>query len=200
MRNHFIELFELKRTRFLVILAVAGIVLTIYPVYNGLENETEKDIQLIQQWNGVDGARELPQDVLNAVYDRLSNELRNNSGKVETVAAFFSKPIDRHSGWQLIWKIFAGPALFFFTYGISLIFKLRETDEDCKKKVWRQNKHIYITILFMALINLLIPFVSPIINYIFVPSCLSLVTALSMELWHDVIEESRRNTSTGEEE
>jgi hypothetical protein len=197
------ELFEKGIPKLLVTLAAAGIGLTVYPVYEGLYGDTERKIKLIKEWRSIDSVTLIPEKAKDVVFEQLCTELENSGSRVEATLSILSKKRANDSAWTYIWKFFAGLSLFFLTYGMTLFFyfvQKRDKKTSLGAKIISDNVHIIVITLCLGAINAVIPFVSPIINYVFLPSCLSLLSAIIMMIWSDVAKLIETKTKAAENE
>ncbi len=180
IKDHFlIGMFDQNLSKILVFFALTGIAMSIYPVYEGLYDDTSKKIALIKQWNDL-GIEELPAEAIDAVREQLEGELKSNAGRVEATITLLSNKTSGYSVWKCVGKFFAGMSLLLITYGILFVFHYMETEKKYRKGVWRDNMYIIIIMLIMGILNMCIPFMSTVVNYIFIPSCLTLLVALIM--------------------
>ncbi len=159
--------------------ALTGIALSIYPVYEGLYSDIGQKMELIRQWNDL-GLKELPEEAVDAVREQLVSELESDAGRVEATIALLAGKTSENTVPKLIGKFFAGMALLLITYGVMFIFYWAETGKKYRKNIWRENKHILFILILMGVLNALVPFMSIVVNYIFIPSCLALLVALIM--------------------
>lgn len=184
--ENLLALFKSNAAKLLVLLALTGIALTAYPVYEGLYKDTEKKIDLIKKWKDI-GGKPLAPETLDIVYNQLSLELANNNGRLETAMSIFGQQAPQQSPLTFIVKFLTGGLLYFFVYGVMMIFYLyKHYDPERIINLLKRYSYIFFIWLGMSIINLLIPFISISVNYIFIPSCLSLIAAVISFLWNIV--------------
>lgn len=192
--ENLLALFKSNAAKLLVLLALTGIALTAYPVYEGLYKDTEKKIDLIKKWKDV-GGKPLASETLDIVYNQLSLELANNNGRLETAMSIFGQQAPQQSPLTFIVKFLTGGALYFFVYGVMMIFYLYKHYAPEKiMNLLKRYSYIFFIWLGMSIINMLIPFISISVNYIFIPSCLSLIAAVVSFLWNVVNPDSEIQT------
>lgn len=180
IKDHFlIGMFDQKLSQLLVFFALTGIALSIYPVYEGLYTDTSKKMELIQQWNGLEVGK-LPEEAIEAVREQLASELKSSTGKVEATIALLSNKTSENTFSTYVWKFLTGMALLLITYGVMFIFYWAETGKKYRKHILRANRYIIFILIIMGVLNMFVPFMSIVVNYIFIPSCLALLVALIM--------------------
>lgn len=193
----FFKLIDKKALMLLVILAMTGIIMSIYPAYEGLYNDTGKKLGLIKQWKEL-GYKDLPVEIMDAVYEQLSKELESNNGRVEaTITLLLNKKAPGQFWRKYVYKFLTGGMFYLFVYGSIFIFCLIELEvKEDRKNLWIQNKFVGLIWLFMSVVNAFIPFISPSINYIFMPSCLTLLVAVMSILRNEVKEHIRQKANS----
>ncbi len=187
----FDSLFTSKAAKLLVMLAFAGLAVSLYPAYNGLYNDAGDKIDLINKWNGMGHYEKVDSTTVGVVYRQLVDELTGDSGKIESTIAVLAKQKGESNNWTLLFKFLAGGALYFMTYVLMTIFFLAAGYRKTRSRgvlyqdMW-QYSFVLVIWLAMSLVNMAIPFVSVSVNYCLVPSFLTLVVAAVSVLWKEV--------------
>lgn len=193
-RDDFISLFSSKQAKLLVLLAITGIMLSVYPVYEGLYGDTEKKIGLIKKWQELgENYQALKPETVNAVYNQLSQEIGSKKGRLETTISILSTQSPEQSACTYILKFLTGGMLYFFVYGMMLIFILINNRTGSRKQLFKRSFFVIPIWVGLCLANTFIPFFSVSVNYIFLPSCLTLVAAVMSILWSEANPEYKPN-------
>jgi hypothetical protein len=187
LQDTFLKLFDNRKIlQLLAILSIAGIIVSAYPFYESVHNNTKRKIELIKEWQGIKNAKELPTTTTNAIYEQLVKDLESDERKVEAAIASQTKKISKQSCENYVWKFVAGGWLYGIVYFPVLLF--------CwffmpYKAVFKNNWPVFVIWLSMNALNTFIPFLSFLINCIFIPSCFALLLVIGSLLRNEVKEQ-----------
>lgn len=195
--NKFLENFESKSAKLLVILAFVGIAISVKPVYECLDYDTEKKLELYEKWINVSGSQ--PDTVfLAAIRKHVEIELTKPETKLEYGLSMLARNASYAPCNTFIYKFLAGGFLFLAIYGLQVVFNLTRKYADLiesgrfrksvlpeTRKILGRNGRIGWIGLSLGLTNLAFPMVSAAVNYLFIPCVLTLFCAISLVLWQE---------------
>ncbi len=198
VNDKFIEVFNgTKALQLLVIISIMGIVVSVYPVYESVHNNTSRKIALAREWQGLENARKLPPETMDALYDQLVEELNSNHGRVEATFASLSKSESEKSFCHIIWKFLFGGLLYAFFYFAIMYFLCRSlsgNNNNARERLFKRHWPVLVIWFIMGVVNALIPFYSPLVNYVFFPSCFTLLYAVGSLLRNVAIKHVQDST------
>ncbi|MDR0954898.1 MAG: hypothetical protein LBM20_05920 [Rikenellaceae bacterium] len=171
------DLFSTKSAKLLVILALTGIALSAYPIYNDLHSNVAQKIELIKEWNSLD-FKILQPELMDTMYNQVYTELTGGNRTAEQLVSTFKKQVLPYSLKTCLLKALMGMALYLFIYGTRLLCLVNRRRTNKYIQIIRPVKLFIFSCAFLGVLNAAIPFVSILFNYVFIPSCLTLVFAL----------------------
>lgn len=179
--DDFIKLFSSKSAKILILLAFLGVVITLKPMQNSLylNYNIEKKIELVKKWKEVSN-QELSGDKMARLKTEVEKAIGNENELVSKLS--YSPPE------TFIFKFIAGGFLFLLVYGLNLMLvkiACKQNYDLVGVKIFLRNRHILYMWLCLSIVNMLIPYISFEINYVFIPSCLTILSAGIMLVWYD---------------
>lgn len=179
-----LDLFETKTFKFMAAFAVLGLVLSFYLLFCSIKNDRlEKRVMILKTLAEIDG-KQLVNPELQDIYEKTVSDFKNDSSYVKPTLVTLSSAFNLSGNENLqnyFYKFLTGGILFLMLSvlqilagimyvlkgGLDLYIKdLLETVDFYHICIW----------LLPSVINMLIPsFENPFINYLFFPSCLTLI-------------------------
>lgn len=191
MNYDFINLFNSKTNKILSYIAVIGIIISSYTFYESSRNEKpDNTIYLINVSSG-------SESILEKIENTKLKEYNESLDSKSILLRVFEKPdknsVARTSAYFL--KFITGGGLFLLSYLIQILallnFVKRNFSEISNKDILLRNGYFYYILLWIipGIINMIIPlFKNIFINYLFIPSCLTLFFMLINVIYQDTKE------------
>lgn len=181
--NRIIENFKSSSARFLVLFSVVGIVVSSQSFYNSINSNIDEKLNLLDKWEKIK-YRNIPNSCKDILYKEVVKELQNSDKNGDYAISLLLKKATYFPLITLLYKFLAGTFLYLFVYGIQILTLTTQAKKHNKLKVstydiLKRNKHIIFAFFALGTINMIIPIFSYAINYIFIPSFLTLLYAVS---------------------
>lgn len=181
--NRIIENFKSSSARFLVLFSVVGIVVSSQSFYNSMNSNIDEKLNLLDKWEKIK-YRNIPNSCKDLLYKEVVEELQNSDKDGDYTISLLLKKATYFPLITMLYKFLAGISLYLFVYGIQIFTLTTQAKKHTKLKVspydiLKRNKHIVLAFFVLGTINMIIPIFSYTINYIFIPSLLTLLYAVS---------------------
>lgn len=187
--NKFIDLFTTIPARLLILLSLAGCLLSIYPIYDSLNMNAGHKVELIKLWNEL-GYEKISQFEIDAVRLEVKSELQNTNGTLDRMLSMLWEKSTYMPWITFIFKFLFGGVLYIFVYGLNVWFKIEQLKLQGKSHlslpIKKRRRDVLRIWLALSVINMIFPVFSPSFNYIFLPSCLTLLVAIIFLIWDKV--------------
>lgn len=178
-----LDLFETKTFKFMAAFAVLGLVLSFSLLFGSIKNDRlEKRVMILKTLAEIDG-KQIANPELQDIYEKTVSDFKNDSSYVKPTLATLSnafKLTGKENLQNYFYKFLTGGILFLMLSIIQVLAGIMYVlkDPDLNKKDLLETVNFYHICIWLlpSVINMLIPsFDNPFINYLFFPSCLTLI-------------------------
>lgn len=210
-----LDYFETRPAKFLVVLAFLGIAVSLKPIYESLDYDTGKKLEIYGKWIQVSG-KPSDEELLEVLRKQVEADLMRPECKLEYGLSALLSHATYFPLVTLVYKFLAGGFFFLIVFGLLIFLKIKasytfqlkmqeSTPVATRKKLktrakmpkeWRAgmaavketfrwNLGGVAVWLSLGLANMAFPMLSLAINYVFLPSVLTLIFATGMMLGHE---------------
>jgi hypothetical protein len=194
-----LNLLKSKNFQLIACVAILGIIISLSLFFDNLKNDRfERNVNILKELAEID-KNQITDPNLLAIYDQMIIDFRNSSlyeTSVMSNLSFAFKPAKNKSGIEFIFKFLSGGILLMIMCIMMLLAKYKYAIDNGLRFRNISLTDIYIYIgawLIPSLINMLIPlFENRYINYLFFPSCLTLLFIILANIYLESMEKYER--------
>jgi len=181
--NQLIENFKSSSAKFLVLFSALGIAISTQAVYHSINNNIEEKLELLNKWEEKH-YKDVPTQYMEMLYEQVLHKLQESDKDGGHVISLLSQRATYFPLKTLVFKFLTGGILYLFIYGLQMLSIIIRSKKYSKPKVstidlLKRNVHLLYVWLILSLTNMAIPMLTTPINYVFIPSCLTLLYAIS---------------------